>query len=155
VRRLLAVALAATVLSACGGSSGDSGAGPSAVADAMSQKPTVEVPDGPPPTELVRTDMVTGTGAEAASGKTVTVKYVGVTYADGKEFDSSWGKRDLTFQLGSGQVIPGWDNGIAGMKEGGRRQLVIPPELAYGPQGYGPIPPDATLVFVVDLVKVG
>ena len=157
MRRLLAVAVAATVLSACGGSSGDGGAvpGPSAVASSMAQKPTVEVPDGPPPTELVSTDMVKGSGAEAAAGKSVTVKYVGVTYADGKEFDSSWGKDDLTFTLGAGQVIPGWDNGIAGMKEGGRRQLVIPPDLAYGPQGYGPIPPNATLVFVVDLVKVG
>jgi peptidylprolyl isomerase len=113
------------------------------------------VPDTPPPTQLVTTDIVKGTGAEAVSGKEITVKYVGVLYSDGKEFDSSWGGDDFTFTLGGGQVIGGWDAGFAGMREGGRRQLIIPPDLAYGPGGSGPIPPNATLIFVVDLVKVG
>ncbi|MCA1710537.1 MAG: FKBP-type peptidyl-prolyl cis-trans isomerase [Actinobacteria bacterium] len=116
----------------------------------------MEIPDGPPPCNLVISDLVTGTGAEAISGKTITVKYVGVTYATGKEFDASWGGEDFTFPLGGGRVIQGWDQGFAGMKEGGRRQLVIPPDLGYGDQGAGgDIPPGATLVFVVDLVKVG
>ena len=121
----------------------------------LSTKPQIEIPDGPPPCDLVIADIVKGTGAEAKPGDNVTVKYVGVTYADGNEFDASWGGQDLPFQLGAGQVIPGWDNGVAGMRVGGRRQLTIPPELGYGPSGNGPIPPNATLVFVVDLVKVG
>lgn len=121
----------------------------------LTKKPQVEIPDGPPPCDLVVADIVKGTGAEAKPGDTISVKYVGVTYADGNEFDASWGGQDLPFQLGAGQVIPGWDNGVAGMRVGGRRQLTIPPELGYGPTGNGPIPPNATLVFVVDLVKVG
>jgi peptidylprolyl isomerase len=121
----------------------------------LTKKPAIEVPEGPPPTTLQISDIVTGTGAEAVPGKEITVKYVGVTYADGKEFDASWGGQDFTFPLGAGRVIQGWDEGFAGMKEGGRRQLVIPPALGYGPGGSGPIPPNATLIFVVDLVKVG
>lgn len=99
-------------------------------------------------------DLVTGSGATAEAGKKLTVKYVGVTYLDGQEFDSSWGDADFTFLLGGGEVIAGWDEGFVGMKEGGRRELVIPPELGYGATGSGPIPPNAPLVFVVDLVKV-
>ena len=121
----------------------------------LTKKPQIEIPDGPPPCDLVVADIVKGTGPEAKPGDTVSVKYVGVTYADGNEFSASWGGEDLPFQLGAGEVIPGWDNGVAGMKVGGRRQLTIPPELAYGSDGKGPIPPNATLVFVVDLVKVG
>jgi peptidylprolyl isomerase len=121
----------------------------------LTQKPQIEIPDGPPPCNLVISDLVKGTGAEAVSGQQITVKYVGVTYPDGKEFDASWGREDFTFQLGAGMVIGGWDQGFTGMKVGGRRQLVIPPELGYGPSGSGPIPPNATLIFVVDLVKVG
>ncbi len=95
-----------------------------------------------------------GNGAVAEPGKTLTVKYVGVTYLDGKEFDTSWGGDDFTFLLGGGEVIAGWDQGFVGMQVGGRRQLVIPPALGYGTKGAGPIPPDATLVFVVDLVSI-
>ena len=121
----------------------------------LTKKPQIEIPDSPPPCDLVIADIVKGTGAEAKPGDPVTVKYVGVTYADGNEFDASWDGDDFAFQLGTGQVIGGWDRGVAGMKVGGRRQLTIPPELGYGPSGTGPIPPNATLVFVVDLVKVG
>lgn len=119
-------------------------------------KPTVEVPGGEPPSELVTEDVVEGTGAEAKAGDIVTVNYVGVSWSTQEEFDSSWGTgQAATFPLD--QVIPGWQQGIPGMKEGGRRRLVIPPDLAYGanpPPGSG-IAPNETLVFVVDLVKVG
>jgi peptidylprolyl isomerase len=124
---------------------------------AEATKPTVEVPDGPPPEELETTDVTEGDGTEAATGDTVTVEYVGVSYSSGEEFDSSWERPEpFSFQLGAGEVIPGWDQGIVGMKVGGRRELVIPPDLAYGKQGSPPaIGPDETLVFVVDLVDVG
>ena len=119
-------------------------------------KPQVEVPDGPPPSELQVEDLTEGDGAEARAGDLVAVQYVGVDYDSGKEFDTSWDSPDpFTFQLGSGQVIPGWDQGIEGMRVGGRRQLVIPPSLAYGKEGQPPaIKPNATLVFVVDLLDV-
>ena len=119
-------------------------------------KPEVEVPDGPPPEELETTDVTEGEGAEAQAGDTVTVEYVGISYSTGDEFDSSWERPEpFSFQLGSGQVIPGWDQGIAGMRVGGRRELVIPPDLAYGKQGSPPtIGPDETLVFVIDLLGV-
>jgi peptidylprolyl isomerase len=120
-------------------------------------KPTVEVPSGPPPDHLVVKDLKEGDGAEAKAGDQVTVQYVGVLYDGGKEFDSSWDRNQpFPFTLGSGQVIPGWDQGVEGMKVGGRRELVIPPDLAYGATGQPPdIPPNATLVFVIDLVSVG
>ncbi len=120
----------------------------------LTTKPVIEIPDAAPPCTLVTADLVTGTGAAAEAGATITVKYVGVTYLDGKEFDTSWGKGDFTFLLGGGEVIAGWDQGFAGMRVGGRRELVIPPDLGYGERGAGPIPPNAPLVFVVDLVKV-
>jgi peptidylprolyl isomerase len=122
-----------------------------------STKPTVEVPSGPPPTQLVSKDIVTGDGPEAQIGEAVTVQYVGVDYDTGEEFDTSWDDpQPFQFQLGSGQVIKGWDQGIVGMKVGGRRELIIPPKLAYGAQGQPPaIGPNATLVFVIDLVSVG
>jgi len=121
-----------------------------------STKPTVEVPDGPPPKDLEVNDIVEGDGPEAAPGDTLTMQYVGVKYSDGKQFDASWDTgQPLTFQLGSGQVIPGWDQGIAGMKVGGRRELIVPPDLGYGAQGSPPaIGPNETLVFVVDLLDV-
>jgi peptidylprolyl isomerase len=122
----------------------------------LSTKPVIEVPDGPPPTELEVSDIVVGQGDLACSGQDVEMQYVGVTYADGKQFDASWDRGEpFPFQLGGGQVIGGWDQGIVGMRQGGRRQLVIPPDLGYGERGAGPdIPPGATLVFVVDLVGV-
>lgn len=118
-------------------------------------KPAVDVAGGDPPAELVIEDIVEGTGAEAKAGDTVSVHYVGVAWSTKEEFDSSWeGGEPATFPLSG--VITGWQEGIPGMKEGGRRRLVIPPDLAYGaspPQGSG-IAPNETLVFVVDLVEV-
>jgi FKBP-type peptidyl-prolyl cis-trans isomerase len=148
--------LAIVVIVVLVGRSGDSGGETTSVAD-TGPKPTVDVPEGPAPTELVVKDLKTGDGAEAKSGDQVSVQYVGVLYDGGKEFDSSWDRgQPFSFQLGSGQVIPGWDQGVAGMKVGGRRELIIPPELAYGKQGQPPtIPGSATLVFVIDLVSVG
>ena len=100
-------------------------------------------------------DIVPGTGATAVSGKNVTVNYTG-WLTSGKQFDTSIGKRPFQFKLGAGQVIQGWDDGVAGMKVGGKRQLRIPPNLAYGSQGVsGVIPPNATLVFDVELLAVG
>jgi peptidylprolyl isomerase len=120
------------------------------------EKPFVEFPDGPPPAELVITDLIEGTGPVAGPGQTVSVHYVGVAHSTGEEFDSSYDRgQPLAFGLGRGQVISGWDQGIQGMKVGGRRQLVIPPDLAYGPRGAGGvIGPNETLIFVCDLVAV-
>jgi peptidylprolyl isomerase len=121
----------------------------------LAQKPEVKVPSGPAPTKLVIKDLVTGTGAEAEDGDNLTMDYVGVLYKGGKEFDTSWGKSPFQFQLGAGQVIPGWDQGIKGMKVGGRRELIIPPSMGYGSEGSPPtIPANATLIFVVDLKGV-
>ena len=122
----------------------------------LEKKPRVDVPEGDPPEKLVTEDIVKGKGKVAKKGDNVTVHYVGVLYDGGTEFDSSWTRDEpFPFELGGGQVIPGWDEGVAGMKVGGRRKLIIPPDKAYGPQGQPPtIPPDATLVFVVDLLKV-
>jgi len=118
-------------------------------------KPTVSVPNGPPPTKLVVNDLEVGTGAEANTGDEVTVHYVGVDYKTGQQFDASWDRgQPFPFRLGSRKVIPGWEQGLVGMKAGGRRELIIPPELAYGSQEIGSIAPNSTLVFVVDLVKV-
>jgi peptidylprolyl isomerase len=120
----------------------------------LSKEPTVTPPTGPAPSKLVTKEIITGTGPEAKAGEQVTVNYVGVLYKGGKVFDASW-KRNETFPfaLGKGQVIPGWDQGIVGMKVGGRRELIIPAELAYGAKGSPPtIPPNSALVFVVDLL---
>ena len=120
------------------------------------QKPEIDFPEGDVPTELVITDLIEGDGPEAKAGDTVSTHYVGVAWSTGEEFDASWGRGPFTFTLGTGEVIPGWDEGVAGMKVGGRRELVIPPDLAYGPQGSPPvIGPNETLIFVVDLVSVG
>ena len=120
------------------------------------RKPDVEQVPGPPPSDLVITDVTVGDGPEATPGKTVTVHYVGVSHDSGEEFDASWNRGEaFSFPLGGGRVIAGWDRGVAGMKIGGRRQLVIPPHLAYGDRGAGGvIKPGATLVFVVDLLDV-
>lgn len=119
-------------------------------------KPEIDFPEGPAPTELQITDQVVGDGAEATAGSTVSAHYVGVAFSSGEEFDASWNRGEpLQFRLGVGQVIPGWDQGIAGMKVGGRRKLVIPPHLGYGARGAGGvIKPNETLIFVVDLVGV-
>jgi peptidylprolyl isomerase len=120
----------------------------------LSKKPAVKPPSGAAPSKLVVKDLIKGTGPEAKAGQSVTVNYVGVLYHGGKEFDASWKRNEpFTFTLGKGQVIKGWDQGVAGMKVGGRRELVIPAELAYGKRGSPPtIPPNAPLVFVVDLL---
>jgi len=117
-------------------------------------KPEIDFPGGEPPAHLDIHDEILGAGAEAAAGQTVTAHYVGVAYSTGEEFDTSWNRgRPLSFRLGAGQVIAGWDSGIAGMRVGGRRRLVIPPHLAYGERGAGGvIGPGETLIFVVDLV---
>ena len=120
------------------------------------EKPEVDFPGGEPPADLQVTDVWEGDGAVAKAGDTVEVHYVGVAYSTGEEFDASWNRgAPLQFQLGVGQVIAGWDQGVQGMKVGGRRQLIIPPGLAYGKAGSGStIPPNSTLVFVVDLLSV-
>ena len=121
------------------------------------EKPHVYVPPGEaPPAGLVIEDLVEGDGAEAQAGNDVEVHYVGVSWQTGREFDASWNRGDtFKFGLGKGQVIPGWDQGVAGMRIGGRRRITIPPDLAYGKRGAGGvIGPDETLIFVVDLVDV-
>ncbi len=121
---------------------------------ALSKEPTVTPPSGPPPTKLVTKEIITGTGPEAKAGESVTVNYVGVLYKGGSEFDASWKRNEpFTFVLGRGQVISGWDQGVAGMKVGGRRELIIPAPLAYGAKGSPPkIPSNSALIFVVDLL---
>ena len=119
-------------------------------------KPEIDFPDGPPPRDLEITDEVVGDGPEAAAGATVRVHYVGVAHSTGEEFDASWNRgQAFQFPLGGGRVIQGWDRGVAGMKVGGRRKLVIPPHLGYGDRGAGGvIKPGETLIFVVDLLEV-
>jgi peptidylprolyl isomerase len=123
---------------------------------ALSKKPVVAVPSTPPPAHLVVNDLITGTGKTAQAGSTITVNYVGVLYKTGSEFDSSWKRNQpFTTPLNVTSVIPGWVQGIAGMKVGGRRELIIPPALGYGKTGSPPtIPPNAALIFVVDLLSV-
>jgi peptidylprolyl isomerase len=119
-------------------------------------KPSVTIPQEAPPAELVKTDINVGSGDEAVKGKNVSVHYVGVAWSNGQEFDASWNRGDaFEFRLGAGQVIQGWDDGVAGMKVGGRRQLTIPPDMGYGSRGAGGvIKGGETLVFVVDLLNV-
>ena len=171
------VASAALAVSGCGSSSKDDTATSSTPTSSTSQatapapdlsapkvsnptdlehKPRIAKPTGSTPPTLVIKDLVIGKGRTAASGDTVTVQYVGVSFSNGKQFDASWGKgQPFTFPLGQGQVIQGWDQGIVGMKIGGRRELVIPPDLGYGATGQeGSILPNETLVFVVDLEKI-
>ena len=119
-------------------------------------KPTIPKPTGDPPTELVIQDIVKGKGKSAKTGDSVTVDYVGVSHSTGEQFDASWDRGSpFTFTLGAGEVIPGWDQGVVGMKKGGRRLLVIPAELAYGAEGRPGIAPNETLLFVIDLKKIG
>jgi FKBP-type peptidyl-prolyl cis-trans isomerase len=173
-RRLLALILTATLaIAAAGcGSSNDNSTSSSASASsdttstqaqqqpATAQprpKPTVHVPKGKPPKKLVVKDLIKGTGPAAKPGDPITVNYIGVNYKGGKPFDNSYDRgQPFPFQLGGGQVISGWDNGLVGMKVGGRRMLIIPPSQGYGAQGQPPvIKPNETLVFVVDLLSIG
>jgi len=120
------------------------------------EKPVVGQPGGPPPADLVIEDLTVGDGPQVRPGQQAVVHYVGVSHATGREFDASWNRGEpFSFPVGGGQVITGWDQGVAGMKVGGRRRLTIPPHLAYGDRGAGGvIAPGETLVFVVDLVGV-
>ena len=120
------------------------------------EKPEIDFPEGPPPADLEITDITVGSGAEAKAGDQVLVHYVGVAHSTGEEFDASYNRgAPLDFPLGGGRVIAGWDQGVQGMKVGGRRRLVIPPHLGYGDRGAGGvIKPGETLIFVVDLVDV-
>lgn len=155
---LTAMACVALAIAGCGGSSGstESSGSSESTSTAKKTKPDVTVPKGAPPKKLVVKEIEEGTGATAEAGNRVTVQYVGVDYKTGKEFDSSWSRNQpFSFNLGAGEVIRGWDEGVAGMRVGGRRELIIPPELGYGETGSPPaIPPNETLVFVVDLLAV-
>jgi peptidylprolyl isomerase len=173
----LAALAAAGLIAGCGGSSSESSIGigvenksdeslaktgkvtvaKTPTSGPLATEPKVTPPTGPPPTKLEKKDLIVGTGKEAKTGETVTVNYVGVLYNGGKEFDASWKRKEpFQFKLGEGQVIKGWDQGVVGMKVGGRRELVIPSELAYGKSGSPPsIPANAPLVFVVDLLGTG
>jgi FKBP-type peptidyl-prolyl cis-trans isomerase len=166
-KTLLAIAVAVAVVAVgCGDDGGmetatysvdappaaDSGAAEEAAG--TPEKPKVTVPDGPPPKELKIEDLEEGSGPAAETGDSVEMHYVGVSYSNGKEFDNSYDRgQPFPVTLGEGGVIKGWDQGIVGMKVGGRRKLIIPPDLGYGAAGYPPdIKPNETLVFVVDLV---
>ena len=176
-RRFLCLLALAPALAACGGSAKQptpaATVTPSPTATAIIEKvrgtptplpeitpsgkrePKISVPKGEPPTRLVVRDLEQGTGAEAVVGKTLAVDYKGVHFDSGEPFDSSWSTgRPFQFILGAAQAIKGWDQGLRGMRVGGRRELVIPPELAYGDHGQGSIAPDETIVFVVDLLDV-
>ena len=122
----------------------------------MSSKPSISIPQDLPPSSLVIDDEIVGSGDEATSGRNVSVHYVGVAWSTGKQFDASWDRNEpFDFRLGAGQVIAGWDQGVAGMKVGGRRKLTIPPHMGYGDHGAGSvIKGGETLVFVVDLLNV-
>ena len=151
---VLLVAVVAVVLIVRGGGDDDSSSG--SISTDTSKKPAIPVPSGAPPTGLESRDIVEGDGPTAETGDQVEVQYVGVDYSTGEQFDASWDSgQPFEFQIGAGQVIPGWDQGVTGMKVGGRRELIIPPDLAYGAQGSPPaIGPDATLIFVIDLLDV-
>jgi peptidylprolyl isomerase len=162
-RRLVLACLAAlVVLAGCGSDDGDKATKTATTAKttpapkARAGKPRVAVPKGPAPNALKTEDLVVGRGRSAKPGDELTVQYVGVLYKNGKQFDASWDRgQPFPFRLGTSRVIPGWDKGLVGMKVGGRRELIIPPDLAYGPQGAPPdIGPNEPLVFVIDLLAV-
>ena len=176
-RRLIALGLAAVSLAAAGCGEEESGLqggegekeaqaeegsqpaeaeAPPETSGALKEKPKITVPKSPAPKELQVRDLVKGKGATAKAGSQVSVNYSGVAYSTGSEFDNSYDRgQPFEFALGAGEVIPGWDQGVEGMKVGGRRQLTIPPELAYGEQGSPPdIKPGETLIFVIDLLGV-
>jgi peptidylprolyl isomerase len=175
--KLIPVALAVLLLAGCGGDDekkasstttagtpaattppSDAGAGSGKISTDLKSEPTIGKPSGDPPAKLVTKDIVKGKGPKAKSGDLVSVQYTGVAFSTGAKFDASWdrGAEPFQFPLGGGQVITGWDKGVPGMRVGGRRELIIPPDQAYGPQGSPPaIGPNETLIFVVDLVKIG
>ena len=120
-----------------------------------SKEPKIVTPKGDPPPKLVVRDIVKGKGPKAKPGDTLTMMYTGYSWSNGEKFDASWDRgQAFPFQLGAGMVIPGWDKGMVGMRKGGRRLLIIPPDQGYGPQGSGPIGPNETLIFAVDLKKL-
>ena len=161
-----ALIVSALGLTACGGEDSDKDSAatqstPTPVATSgdltdLSKKPDVKAPEGDAPEKLEIEDVVTGKGRAAKSGDSVKVHYVGVAYSNGQQFDASWDRgTPFDFVLDKGMVIKGWDQGVLGMKVGGRRRLTIPPDLAYGPEGQpGAIAPNETLIFVVDLVSI-
>jgi peptidylprolyl isomerase len=171
----LALLLGAGIV-ACGGddsSSGETAATPAATETPTPQagnvdeiaagitkntgkEPKIVTPKGDPPSQLVIKDIVKGKGPKAKPGDTLTMMYTGYSWSNGQKFDASWDRgQPFPFQLGAGMVIPGWDKGMVGMRKGVRRLLIIPPDLGYGPQGSGPIGPNETLIFAVDLKKIG
>jgi peptidylprolyl isomerase len=162
-RTLPLLLVAVLALAGCGGDSGESAATATPKATPTpdnkdtSKKPVVTVPDELPPDKLQIRDIVKGKGRAAKKGDKVTVQYVGVAWSTGKEFDASWDRgQPFPFKLGAGKVIPGWDKGVPGMRKGGRRELTIPAEMAYGAQGSPPsIGPNECLRFVIDMVKIG
>lgn len=148
----IAIALAVISLAACGGSKVSETTMPKVTGNA-GEAPTITAPSGAAPTKLVTEDIIVGTGAEAVATSTLTVHYTLMAWSTGKIVESSWsGGQPATFPLA--QVIAGWQQGMPGMKVGGRRLLVIPADLGYGPQGAGPIGPNETLIFVVDVLAV-
>ena len=146
-----------TLLTSCGEHRAGDGSSQSGGRFGAMEKPDVSIPDETAPRELVVDDLTIGDGDEAASGQQVSVHYVGVSWSTGEQFDASWDRMEpFRFGLGQGQVIAGWDEGVRGMKVGGRRRLTIPPEKGYGAAGAGGvIAANETLVFVVDLLAVG
>jgi peptidylprolyl isomerase len=171
VLSLLLVVLLCAAVGACGGDD-DSGSEVAAAPEATAappnideiaagiskntrKKPEIVTPTGEPSAQLVTRDIVKGKGPKAKAGDKLTMQYVGVSWSNGQQFDASWDSgQAFPFQLGAQMVILGWDQGMVGMREGGRRLLVIPPDLGYGPQGSGPIGPNETLIFAVDLQKL-
>jgi peptidylprolyl isomerase len=150
---LIALVCATIGMAGCGG--GSSSTSESSSSAESPTKPKVVPPKGPAPKHLVKKEVIKGTGAEARTGDEVTVQYVGVGYKSGTQFDSSWGRKEpFRFKLGAGEVIRGWDAGVAGMRVGGRRELITPPSYAYGSTGTKVIAPGATLVFMIDLLAV-
>lgn len=155
-RIAIVLVLAAAAIGAAALIGADDKGGSVSTTTNLSEKPVIPAQKGDAPTELKVDDIVVGKGAEAKSSDTVTVRYVGVLYDGGTEFDSSWGRDPNTTSFPLTGVIPCWTKGVAGMKVGGRRQLTCPADIAYGANGSPPsIPPNAPLVFVVDLVKIG
>ena len=167
--RLLPVLLAAVLVAGCGSdkekpasAKSDATAAPAAafspggISTDLKQEPKIPKPAGDPPTKLVIKDIVKGKGKKAKAGDLLSMQYTGVSFSTGEKFDASWdrGAEPFQFPVGGGQVIPGWDQGIPGMRVGGRRELVIPPDLAYGPAGQGTIGPNETLIFVIDMEAI-